>query len=249
MPAHSTEALVGSARAPARTGGGKAVVLFLAGWLALLAPTASGQSTQNQWTPELDAYVKLNSKVRLVGIAKRSTDGTTFNSYEVGPNLDVIFKAFRPLVRAGLRSNDDSKHHYVTFRVGYHYFINSTGPRESRVVLELTPRYSWPWSILMSDRNRSDLRIIQGKFSWRYRNRMTLERTVRIKSFSFTPYVRGEVYYDSRYEIWAKNYYSFGAVFPIRKRLEVEPNFEHDNISRSSPAHVNAVGVTLSLYF
>jgi len=33
--------------------------------------------------------------------------------------------------------------------------------------------------------------------------------------------VRGEIYYDSKGGTWSKNTYSFGATFPIRKRLEL----------------------------
>lgn len=234
---------------PVRISGRWGLVMLLACWMGLVVAPAGAQNTQSQQWPELDLFVKLNSSVRLGGIVKRSTDGENYNSAEVGGHLDITYKALRPLARAALRSNDETKGHYVTARVAYSHFDNTEKANEDRAVLELTPRYSWPWSILMSDRNRTELRFIGGKFSWRYRNRLTLERSFKIKSYSFTPYVGGELYYDSRYEIWNKNSYCVGVTFPIHRRIELEPYFERDNDSRSSPAHVNALGFKTSLYF
>jgi hypothetical protein len=116
-------------------------------------------------------------------------------------------------------------------------------------VLQLTPRLLLPWSLLVSNRNRADLRVISGNFSWRYRNRLTFERTFKIKSVSLTPYAQGEVSYDSRYNAWTQNSYEFGATFPVHRRIEFAPYYQRQNESRSSPPHVNVVGITMSLYF
>jgi len=113
----------------------------------------------------------------------------------------------------------------------------------------LTSRFHLPWSLELAERNRFDLRVISDQFSWRYRNRLTLERSFKIKSFSFTPYARGEIYYVSTSGTWSKNTYSFGATFPIRKRLELESYYERENTTRGDPPHVNGFGTTLSIYF
>jgi hypothetical protein len=40
-----------------------------------------------------------------------------------------------------------------------------------------------------------------------------------------------------------------GAVFPIKKRAEIEPYYEHQNDTGKSPnRQVNAAGLSLSLY-
>ena len=87
-------------------------------------------------------------------------------------------------------------------RVGYHYIHSVTGdtPVEHRGALEATPRYPLVGGLLVSDRNHMDIRSIGGENSWRYRNRLTLEREFSIGRFRSTPYVRGEVYYDSRFD-------------------------------------------------
>ena len=55
--------------------------------------------------------------------------------------------------------------------------------------------------VLLSDRNRIDLRDIAGEFSWRYRNRLSVEKEFSIGRVRVNPYTRFEVYYDSRYDL------------------------------------------------
>jgi len=165
---------------------------------------------------------------------------------EIGPNIEFSLK---PLLRRRLRSNDAAAHKYLTFRAGYRYIVTTDKPSEHRVLLEATPRFPLPWALLLSDRHGAELRVIERQFSWRYRNRLSLERSFHVKRMPVTPFVRGEIFYDSRFERWNQNSYSVGASFPVRQRLDLAPFYEHRNTSRSSPAHVNALGLTVSLYF
>jgi hypothetical protein len=213
---------------------------------APLCPCGRAQQTQTGEFPEIDTYVGITDRYRLMFLAARSTDGSTVNSAQIGANLDINF---RPLVHKKLRTNDSAKENFLTFRIGYQYLDNVGKPDENRVQLALTSRFHLPWSFQLSERNRFDLRVIGDQFSWRYRNCLTIERSFLIKSFSFSPYARGEIFYDSRSGTWSKNTYSFGAVFPIRKRLDLEAYYERDNTTGGSPPHENVIGTTLSIYF
>ena len=138
---------------------------------------------------------------------------------------------------------------FLVFRVGYRDIANANGPSENRGIVQFTGHTPLPWSMLLGDRNRVDLRWVSGKpFSWRYRNRLTLERSFRIGRVGFTPYLRGEIYYLSRDGAWSKNSYSLGAEIPLGRRMQVETYFERDNQSHTSPQHVNALGLKFSLY-
>jgi hypothetical protein len=139
-----------------------------------------------------------------------------------------------------------------TVRIGYRYIHPYTGdsPAEHRGVLEITGRHGLPGGVLLSDRNRMDLRSIGGEYSWRYRNRLTIEREFSIGRFKPSPYVRGEVYYDSRYDKWSRTALIAGSILPINRHLELEGYFEHQNDSGgSSNRTVNAVGAVVNLYF
>jgi hypothetical protein len=203
---------------------------------------ARAQQTQAEWLPEIDTYVNITDRYRLMFVAARSTDANTVNSAQFGPNLDINF---RPLRRRVLHTNDSTNNSFVTFRTGYQYIKNFGKPNENRVQFALTSRFHLPWSMELAERNRFDLRIINDQFSWRYRNRLTLARSFTIKSFRFSPYARGEIYYYSTTGTWSKNTYSFGATFPVRKRFELEGYYERENTTGGVPPHVNGIGMTL----
>jgi hypothetical protein len=206
---------------------------------------------QYQFWPEVDTYVKLTSRTRFFFIAIRSNDKDT-NSLngEFGPNFDFYL---RPFVRVRLRDKDPAKSKFLTFRIGYRYLYSIRGddPHESRPITELTSRFYLPFSVLCSDRNRADFRFVEDKpFSWRYRNRITLERNFSIRQYQFTPYLKGELFYDGRYDKIAKNIFTIGSVFPTSKRTEFEIFYE-DQRDSSSPTdyHTRGVGLVFSLYF
>jgi hypothetical protein len=65
----------------------------------------------------------------------------------------------------------------------------------------------------------------------------------------FTPYLRGELFYDSRFNKIAKNSFTVGSVFPITKRTEFQLYYEDQRDSSTVPHfHVRGVGAALSLF-
>jgi hypothetical protein len=222
-------------------------------WVALVACMTIGfqsralsADTVNEFWPEVDSFVTLSPTYRLVFMAARAIDRDSRQGEgEFGASFDISLK---PILRMKLNRLNPEERKYLTFRAGYRYLTGQNGPAENRMILEATPRFPMPKSFLVADRNRIDLRW-RSTFSWRYRNRLTVEKSVAIRSFSFTPYVRSEIFYDSTVSSWNRLTYSGGVVFPIKNRAEIEPSFERQNISGSSVNHVNGAGLTLSLYF
>lgn len=216
--------------------------------LVLISPPAKAQSYQT-W-PEISTYVKLNSDVRLYFIATTTRENSKGTSAEIGPNIDFYLKPLLRLEQITIFQLDKSKSRPLLLRLGYRYLPSTDGPAEHRGVLEATGRLPLMTGFLVSDRNRADLRFIDGEFSWRYRNRLTVERTVSILSYHFSPFVRGEVYFDSNYEKWSRTSGTLGAAFPIRQHTEIEIYYEHQNDTGKSPnRQVNALGIALNLYF
>jgi hypothetical protein len=216
--------------------------------LVLIRPLAVAQTLQ-VW-PEISTYVKLNSNVRLYFIATTTRENKKGTSAEIGPNIDFYLKPLIKQQKVTIFQLDKSKSRPLLLRFGYRYLPSTDGPPEHRGVMEATARYPLKSGFLVSDRNRADLRFIDDAFSWRYRNRLTVERTVSILSYHFSPYVRGEVYYDSNYEKWSRTSETLGAAFPIRQHTEIEIYYEHQNDTGKSPnRQVNALGVALNLYF
>ena len=225
----------------------QAVALGLVVALSWLPAQAQTQTYQT-W-PEIDTYVNLNQNFRLFFIAAQTIENHQKDA-EIGPNLDFFFKPLFKTNKGVIFQPDRSKARPFLLRVGYHYLPSTNGYTEQRGVLEATGRYALKSGFLFSVRNRVDLRFITGEFSWRYRNRPSLEKTVSIRSYHFTPYVRGEGYFDGNYGKWSRTAEDLGAAFPIRKHTEIEPYYEHQNDTSKSPNHqVNAFGLSLNLYF
>jgi hypothetical protein len=123
---------------------------------------------------------------------------------EFGPNFDFYLRPFRNPKRFGGFQMDESKNRFVLLRVGYRYLHSFSGdPDEHRAVLEATARYPLVGGVLVSDRGRVDLRFIDGEYSWRVRSRLSVQKEFSIGGVRMNPYVRGELYYDSRFDAWA----------------------------------------------
>lgn len=219
--------------------------------VACFCPRAAAQEaddeTQNEFWPEVNVYVNLNPKWRLFFLANVSKNRDTQSNLEgqVGAHADYVV-------------NDK-----LSLRAGYRYGSSLTGddPRvEHRVLFEQTVRAPLPGRILLSDRNREDLRVVNGDFSARYRNRATLEREFAVRGYKFTPYAAAEVFYDTRFGVFNRNRLTAGVQLPLgkglspfrehqalmpRKSLSLDLYFARQNDSRSKPSRVNAVGAVL----
>ncbi len=203
-----------------------------------------------QFWPEIDTYVKLNSNVQLFLDASTTQEAGSRVGSEFGANIDLFVKPVLKLKRFTVFQLDESKSRLLTLRAGFHYLPAPDGPNETRVVLEGTPRYPLKAGVLVTNRNRADLRFIAGKFSWRYRNRLVLERSFGIHSYHFTPYARAEAYFDSAAAKWSRTTEDMGCSFPIRRRAEIESYYEHMNDTSKSPnRQTHGIGLTLNLYF
>jgi len=215
---------------------------------------SSAQETRREVWPEVDVYINIKPKVRLylIGtIAKSVEDGEIRNaqSYEaqIGAHVDYI----------------PNKH--LILRVGYRYGTavgsNDDGFREHRLIAEQTLRKLLPADFLLSDRNREDFRFINGDFSFRYRNRVTIERELPIfKGRNITPYVSGEIFYDTRFDVWNRNRLAVGIQHTLlagplqkmvlhKRQVVLDIYFMKQNDSRAETSHVKALGAALIFYF
>ncbi len=220
-------------------------VIFVLWFAAGATAIARAQSAQFEFLPRIDSYKHFTEKIQGEFVVSRTGDADTFNSIQVGPNLNI---SLRPLLRGKLLRTNETSYKLLTLGVGYRYIANIDKPVENRGIVELTARFPLPAKLQLSDRNRADLRVIQGRFSWRYRNRNILERSFAIHKYPVTPYGQAEFYYNSQSDSWDKKIYQLGLNFPVHQRAELNPYYERQN-DTSKPNHVNALGFTLSLYF
>ena len=217
--------------------------------ILFLTASANAQDSTRQFWPGTDIFVRLNPEVRLYFSSARTKEGGKDSELDLGASIDFFLKPLHKLTTLAGAKVDESKARPLMLRVGYHKLIGFDGPDENRVIIEATPRFPLKSGLVVADRSRIDLRWKEG-FSWRYRNRIAFERSFTIYSYEITPYARLEVYYDSKAAKFSRTTEAFGCIFPIRKRTEIEPYYEHQNDTASSPnRQVNALGVTVTFKF
>jgi hypothetical protein len=207
------------------------------------------QSTQI-W-PELGVFTRLNDRMRFYFVATTVKEDKESTEGEFGPNFDFYLRPLRNAKRFGVIPLDESKHRVLLLRVGYRYLQSFSGdPDEHRAVIETTARSPLAGGLLLSNRVRVDLRSIDGDYSWRFRNRLSVEKDFSLGPVRINPYVRGELFYDSRYDEWSRTEWVAGTAFPIRRHFELEGYFDHQNdTGGDNNRQVDAIGMVLNLYF
>jgi len=203
-----------------------------------------------QFIPEIDAYLKLNSTIRVYLQAKDDRDGGDSTQFAVGPSIQLYLKPLLRLKHVTVFDLDDSKSRALVLEAGYRYLTAPGAAPEERMVVAATSNFPLKAGFLITDRNRADLDWKKGVFTWRYRNKLTLERTFAIHSYHLIPYVAAEPFYESQYSKWSTTSLYAGCLLPVRKHFEFNPYYEHDNNTGKHPnKQVNSVGLALYLFF
>ena len=218
--------------------------------LALFSRVPASAQTA-QLLPEIDTYLKLNPDVRISFQAKETREGGDPTQAEIGPSIDFYLKTFSKLVQKITALDlDDSKKRFLVFSAGYRYLPSPNSPPENRTELVATFHVPAKGRFLISDRNREDLDWSHGNFSWRYRNRPTVERTLWIHSYRFIPYASAEFFYESQYQKWSTTSVYAGCLFPVKKHVQFDFYYEHENNTGKRPnQQINSLGLVLTLYF
>ena len=223
-----------------------------AAWLLVAAALPAGAQTVAVW-PEMNVYVRLNSTARLLVVATTVKDDGETTDAEFGAHLDLFLK---PILRPpGLMFRvDESKNRVLMIRAGYRYLLSyMDGSAENRALLEATVRYPLTGrfgNMLLSNRNRMDFRVIDDTYSWRYRNRLSIDRELSVGPVRVNPYLRFEIFYDSRFAAFSRTEATAGASFPITKYWELEGYFDYQLDTGSSPnKKTRAVGAVTTFYF
>jgi len=218
--------------------------------LLLRCSCLHAQTSTTEFLPEIDANFKLNPNVRFLFQAKETREGGDPTQAEMGPSVEFYLKPLLKLKNVTLFDLDDAKSRPLVLAVGYRVVPSPGKPTINRLEPVLTFHVPITARILVTDRNRADLDWSPGKFVWRYRNRLTAERSFTIRDYHPAPYVSAELFYESQYaKISSTNLYA-GCLLPVNKHIEFDPYYEHENNTGKRPnQQVNAIGLILDLFF
>lgn len=217
--------------------------------LLIFCSTVRGQETsetKKEIWPEVDFFFPLNERFRLVVAAgwEKAAETRDGQEAQAGAYLDCFFRD-RITLRAGYR---------------YGFALGQNDPfSEHRVVLDQTFHKPLQREFVFSDRNRQELRWINGDFSMRFRNRAKLEKTFVSGKRSFVPYGSGELFYDSRFSTFNRFRVALGTQLVFAKRETWLMNIRRQHVfdfyylwqtdSRSQPKRLHAIGVTFEVHF
>jgi Protein of unknown function (DUF2490) len=221
---------------PHRGGLWKAWIFF--GLVLLSFPRNLAAQTSIKWPrTDFQAWTELELSHRLKPYADLSANNSFRWSEDAGHlvyrrvGADVNFKLSK----------------FLTLTPGYaFYYTDSTRigfSHENRLTFAATVGGSVRrWKI--SDRNRVERRFTSSGDSWRYRNRVEIQRPFKLAGHSFQADVWDEVFYDSAVKVWSRNRAAAGVDKEISSRLRVGLYLIHQNDGRTLPGDFNAVAVT-----
>jgi hypothetical protein len=170
--------------------------------------------------------------------------------FTIGPSLQLYLKPLIKLKKVTSFDLDDAKSRFLVLETGYRYIAAPGAAPENRMIVAATSHFPLSAGFLISDRNRADLDWKNGVFTWRYRNKLIVERTFAIRSYHFIPFVAAEPFYESQYGKWSTTSLYAGCLFPVGKHFEFNTYYEHDNNTGKRPnQQVNSVGLAMYLYF
>jgi hypothetical protein len=216
--------------------------------LVLLCGATAGAQT-SEFLPEIDAYFKLDRTTRFAFQAKETREDGVPTQAEIGPSIEFYWRPLKNLTPNGV---DEAKTTFILLSLGYRYLPASSAPATNRILLMATPRIpiNATSKVVISDRNRGEINFSNGDVTWRYRNRLQVEREITIQSYHPTPYANVEVYYDSQFQKWSSTAIQAGSQFPVHEHVEIDVYYEHQNNTGKAPnQQVNAAGLILNLHF
>jgi Protein of unknown function (DUF2490) len=212
---------------------------------------APGQtsSTVGEFWPLANVYTQLQPKTSLLLYGgKDKGEDFTYDEWKVGGLLNLQLK---PILTPHLPDIDINKEQHLVLGAGYQYSetIQSGSPsHENRMIAQVTPQHRPAKGFFLADRNRVEFRWVNGKYSTRYRNLLTVERSFQAQGVRVVPYASGELFYDSQTHSWNENRYAFGMQLPYKRIFMLDNYYQRQNCT-CSPNHENIWGLTLNFFF
>ncbi len=222
--------------------------LAVAFLIALLRLPASAQVSE--FLPEVDVFSGVTPSSQFWFQAKQTREDGAKTQAEIGPSFNFFLKSGATLKKLTTFDLDDSKRQWLVLSIGYRYLPAAGGPSENRILLMATPNVPLKAGLVAFDRNRLEINFKNGNTYWRYRNRLTLQRTITVHDYHPSVNASAEFFYNSQYGKWSNTSIFAGCIFPLGRKTELNPYYEHANSTGVRPnQQTNAFGLILNLFF
>ena len=222
--------------------------------LSATRATAQAPGAVTELDPGVGIAVELNPHARLdFYTGREKSEEIAGSKWKVSGGASFRVK---PMFKRFLDAIDTDKQHLIVVGASYEFSRASEAGEEKvehKIMLDGTPRYVFPLKILASNRNRFELRWINGDYHWRYRNRLFAERSFkipfRLKRIEVTPYGGAEAIWDHRYHKWSLFKFTGGVQIPLVRRTSLEFQYERQNCVTCADRSTNIFGITLNVHF
>ena len=211
--------------------------MLFAGHVAVWRSVRTAAAQTDQLLPEIDAYYKITSPVRIWFQAKETNEagdsghgrdrsqprflrqvaaqicechGLRFGRLEVSSVRNVR----RIPLSAHTRQSPDQPHGTVVH-------VELSDPEDRVTCCRTVTARTWIGRAAASP----GVIVIA----------IQLERTLKVRSYHPSPYASAEFYYESQYGKWSDTAIYAGCLFPIGKHFEFNPYYEHQNNTGKSP--------------
>ncbi|HRH90237.1 MAG TPA: hypothetical protein PLO41_25605 [Rubrivivax sp.] len=237
-----------------------ACALWALSLLAVSHPSAArADSTERQFWPEFNAYIRIDDRRRLMlaAAATRARESDTDNGQRSIQDVQLTVNfdyTLPPLLQGDMPSAEWIAQRRLWTRLGFEYgrsvgsassdFTSYTG------IAELNARHALDASAWLTGRVRVDLRDINGEPSQRYRLRAGAEWSTSAFAHPIDPYGSIEFVYDTRYSQWSRLVLKAGLETPIATGWRLEPYVELQlNRPDDDLTRVLGLGLTLKAHF
>ena len=138
---------------------------------------------------------------------------------------------------------------YLTLAPSYVHTASQPTPErkafENRLSFAATVRLPAFKSFIVTDRNLFERRFRTPTNSTRYRNRLQVERAVKIGGADLRLFVADEVFYDWSVDSWTRNRFAVGMGRSLNKFFSTDVYYMRQNDGRSRPGDIHILGSVL----
>jgi hypothetical protein len=215
--------------------------------------TLNGRAQENrqvpfEFDPGLTVSVDLNRVMRLeFATGREKNEDLASSRFRAAGGVSFRIKPFRKNL---LDLIDSDKQHRYVLGVGYEFSRTSdvVSRIEHRMIFEGSFRNTFPAKFLLTNRNRFELRWVDG-FHFRYRNRLMFERPVKLKRLKLTPFGSAEAIWDQRYTRWNTFKYIGGVQVRLIRHTAVDLQYERQHCVVCSDPNTDIFGVNFNIFF
>jgi hypothetical protein len=205
----------------------------------------------DEFLPEIDLYSRIHHGMRFQFQASQTREANEPVQASFGPSINFSPHPLHILTDITKHDLDEEKKRLFSVAIGYRYLPAANGGASTnRIQTDGTLRSPASRKLLLTDRNRFEFNWKNHGFTWEYRNRIRAEGPIRIGRYHPSPYASVEFYYESEYGKFADTAIEAGCIFPIKKHVQLETYYEHQNETGKHPnQQLHQLGVTLNIYF